>query len=173
MGGRKREEFGMKEEKRGNRRESSREIVLHPIGVVRTEYRDMNEAPFQGRFSLREGVLEIFDEYTDGLKDVDGCSWLIVIYWAHLADRDVLQTVTPWGPEVRGVFACRSPSRPNPLNVCMVELVRREGDRLVVRGLDAVDGSPLIDVKPYSSRIDAVEGAGMGWFREKEEAEKS
>ena len=140
-------------------------MILRPIGVAHTAYKEMGEAPFQGRFGDGEAVLEINEECADALKDVEASSHLIVLYWAHLANREVLQTVTPWGPEVRGVFACRSPSRPNPINICMVELLKREGNRLTVRGLDALDGSSLLDIKPYSSRLDSVSGANIGWFK--------
>jgi len=143
-------------------------MTLSPIGVIRSPYRTMDEAPFQGRFSAEEEEIEICEDYSDGLKDVEASRHLIVLYWGHLADRGVLQTVTPWGPEVRGVFACRSPSRPNPVQFCVVELLRREGNRLVVRGLDAVDGSAVIDIKPYSARMDSVPGAVIGWFEEED-----
>ena len=137
-------------------------MTLRAVGVVRSPYRTMDEAPFQGRFSEAESVIEIHEEYADGLKDAEASRYLIVLYWGHLADRGVLQTVTPWGPEVRGVFACRS----NPIEFCVVELLRREGNRLTVRGLDAVDGSAVLDIKPYSSRIDSVPDADIGWFKE-------
>jgi len=142
------------------------EILLKPIGVARTSYQGMNDAPFQGRFSGDRAVLEIAAEFSAGLKDVELSGYLIVLYWAHLADRMVLQTVTPWGPEVRGVFACRSPARPNPVSLCVVELLEREGNRLTVRGLDALDGSSILDIKPYSTAVDSVEGANIDWFDE-------
>ncbi len=141
------------------------EIKVWPIGIAHTPYRDMKEAPFQGRFSNDWAVLEIKEEFEAGLKDVEMADFLIVLYWAHLADRGVLQTVTPWGPEVRGVFACRSPARPNPISFCVVELMEREGNRLTVRGLDALDGSYILDIKPYSSSIDSVSEASIGWFQ--------
>ncbi|NPV58653.1 MAG: tRNA (N6-threonylcarbamoyladenosine(37)-N6)-methyltransferase TrmO [Actinobacteria bacterium] len=143
-------------------------MELKAIGVIRSPYRTMDEAPFQGRFSNEEAELCIFEEYAEGLKDVEASRYLILLYWGHLADRSVLQTVTPWGPEVRGVFACRSPSRPNPVEFCVVELLERKGNRLRVRGMDAVDGSAIVDIKPYSARIDSVPGAGIGWFEEKD-----
>lgn len=142
-------------------------MCLQSIGVAHTPYRDMEQAPFQGRLSREVSVVEVFEEYAGGLKDIEACSHLYIIYWADRASREVLQTVTPWGPEARGVFACRSPSRPNPLNLCVVELLRREGNRLSVRGLDAVDGSPVVDIKPYSARIDSFPEARIGWFEGK------
>ncbi len=140
-------------------------LVLKQIGTAHTPFKNMNEAPFQGRFSENIAAIEVFDEYVAGLKDVEAAAYLIVLYWAHLADRQTLQTLTPWGPEVRGVFACRAPSRPNPINLCTVELLRIDGNYLTVRGLDAVDGSIILDIKPYSSRIDSIAGVSIGWFQ--------
>lgn len=145
--------------------------VLKPVGVIHSPYGNMDEAPFQGRFSEETAVLEIYEDYLDALKDVEASKWLIVLYWGHLANRDVLQTVTPWGPEVRGVFACRSPSRPNPVSFCVAELIERDGNRLTVRGVDAVDGSRIVDIKPYSSKIDSIPDARIGWFKDEYEAD--
>jgi tRNA-Thr(GGU) m(6)t(6)A37 methyltransferase TsaA len=142
------------------------DMALKAVGTIHSPYKTIDEAPFQGRFSQEDAVLEIYEEFSEALKDVEASPYLILLYWGHLADREVLQTVTPWGPEIRGVFACRSPSRPNPIEFCVVELLRRDGNRLVVRGLDAVDGSVILDIKPYSSKIDSIPEARIGWFRE-------
>lgn len=150
---------------------SHREFVVRSVGVAHTPYKAVEDAPFQGRLAPVEASIEIHEEFTAALKDVDAATHLIVLYWAHLGRREVLQTRTPWGPEIRGVFACRSPSRPNPISFCVTELVRREGNRLVVRGLDAIDGSHVLDIKPYSSGIDMVSGASIDWFdRQQKEA---
>lgn len=140
-------------------------MELVPIGRVHSPYREPKEAPHQGRFSENLAELEVYPDFAAGLKDVEQATHLIVLYWCDRAARDVLQTTTPHGPEVRGVFACRSPSRPNPIAFCVVELVERKGNRLVVRGLDALDGSPLLDIKPYSAEVDCVPEARIGWFR--------
>jgi len=145
------------------------QMLLKPVGTVSSPYGSMSEAPFQGRFSDNKATVEIYNEFEDCLKHVEACDYLIVLYWAHLASREVLKTVTPWGPEQRGVFACRSPSRPNPIQFCVVELLERDGNSLVVRGLDAVDGSYVLDIKPYSSRIDSVSEARTGLFKDRDE----
>ena len=80
---------------------------------------------------------------------------LIVLYWAHLAKRDILKTIPPAAKELHGVFASRSPGRPNPLSLCIVELIERSGSTLRVRGLDALSGSAVIDIKPYT-QMDAI-----------------
>lgn len=139
-------------------------MELTAIGVIHSPYKTKEDAPFQGRFAEETVELEIYNEYAAGLKDIEEVTHLIILYWCDRARRDTLETKTPHGPEVHGVFACRSPSRPNPIAFCVAELLRREGNRLVVRGLDAVDGSPLIDIKPYSSDIDSITGARIGWF---------
>ena len=116
-------------------------ISLEIVGVAHTPYHTTGQAPFQGRFSEQTAVVEIREEYSAALRDIESSNYLYILYWAHLADRDVLQTVTPWGSEPHGVFACRSPARPNPISLCVVELVERKENRLTVRGLDALDGS--------------------------------
>lgn len=109
--------------------------------------------------------IRIFDEFCDGLKGLDTFSHILILYWFHLRDtekeRGVLRVIPrrhKGSPEV-GVFASRSPSRPNPIGLCVVELVKMEGNILLVKGLDAFEGSPVIDVKPYIPRSDAFPDA--------------
>lgn len=144
-------------------------MQLVPIGVIHSPYREPGEAPHQGRFSEQLAELEVYPQFAAGLKDIEQVTHLFVLYWCHRASRDVLQTPTPRGPEIRGVFACRSPARPNPIAVCVAELKEVKGNVLVVRGVDALDGSPLLDLKPYSAEIDSVPGARIGWWRKEEE----
>ena len=143
-----------------------REIAnLRQIGVVHSPYGELQDTPFQGKHANDESTLEVFDDYELGLLDVDHCSHLIVLYWQDRADRSILQCRTPWGPEIHGVFATRSPNRPNPIGMCVVDLLERRGRFLRVRCMDAIDGSPLIDIKPYSSEVDCVQGASIGWHK--------
>lgn len=136
---------------------------LRQIGVVHSPYKQNKEAPHQGRREKETSLLEVFPEFQEALKDLERCTHLFVLYWQHRADRSVLRTRTPWGPEIRGVFATRSPNRPNPIGLCVVDLVEVKGRFVKVVGMDAVDGSPLIDLKPYSSSLDSLEGAAIGW----------
>ncbi|WP_456477790.1 tRNA (N6-threonylcarbamoyladenosine(37)-N6)-methyltransferase TrmO [Geoglobus ahangari] len=142
------------------------EFTLKPVGVVRSPYKDFSQAPYQGRFSDAVSEIEVFEQFSPALKDLETCTHLIVLYWLDRARRDVLVTRTPYGEEERGVFATRSPHRPNPIGFCVVELLEVRGNVLRVRWLDALDGSPVVDIKPYSSDIDSVENAVIGWFRE-------
>jgi len=141
---------------------------LRQIGVIRSPYRERKAAPSQGRHAHDESTLEVFKEYESALRDIEQCSHLIVLYWQDKANRSTLQTRTPWGPEIHGVFATRSPNRPNPIGFCVVELLERDGPLLKVRGMDALDHSPLIDIKPYSPQIDSVHHARIGWHKKRD-----
>jgi len=126
---------------------------IRPIGIIRTPYKE--KAPYQGKFSRDPCEVEIFEEYEEGLKDVEGCPHLIVLYWLHKANRGVLQSHSPRDGKLHGVFATRSPNRPNPIGLCVAELIERRGRFLKVVGLDAFDGTPLIDIKPYFHDVDS------------------
>jgi len=131
-------------------------FVVTPIGTIRSPYQTREDAPRQGRFSDALVALEILPEFTEGLKDVEQQPHLIVLYWLDRSNRTALKAIPPHTGIEHGVFATRSPDRPNPIGICIVELVRREGNQLFVRGLDALDGTPLLDIKPYSAAIDSV-----------------
>ena len=139
-------------------------MELKPIGIIHTPYRTTGDAPFQGRSSSETCEIELFKEYEAGLKDVDRCTHLILLYWLDRADDRVLQTHTPHDTGIHGVFATRSPARPNPIGFHVAELIERNGTVLKIRGIDALDETPLIDIKPYSSGIDAIGDASIGWF---------
>lgn len=139
------------------------EIIIKPIGVIHSPYKE--RAPRQGRYSDEICEIEIFPEYQDGLKDIELCSNLIILYWLDRARRDVLQTYTPHDTNIHGVFATRSPNRPNTIGFCVVKLIKRNGNILKVIGLDALDGTPVIDIKPYSSEIDAILDAKIEWMK--------
>ncbi|PLV58777.1 tRNA (N6-threonylcarbamoyladenosine(37)-N6)-methyltransferase TrmO [Thermotoga sp. KOL6] len=144
-------------------------FYVKPIGVIRSPYKDVSECPFQGRFSQETFVLEIFPEYEKGLKDIETCSHLIVLYWLDRARRDSLIAVPPHDRKEHGVFSTRSPHRPNPIGFAVVEILEVKGRNLLVKGLDAIDGTPILDIKPYSSKIDCVEEAKIGWFEKAKE----
>lgn len=113
----------------------------------------------------QEALINIFPEFCAGLKGIEAFSHLIILYWIHLRDNEEERRtllVFPRRHAVNietGVFACRSPSRPNPIGLCIVELVKVKDCKLVVNGLDAIEGSPIIDIKPYIPRADAFPNA--------------
>lgn len=130
-------------------------MQLQEIGVVHNDYKNLTDIPRQGRMSEEISEIEIHPAFTDGLLKIEQNKYLIVLYWAHLAKRDILKTLPPMSKEIHGVFASRSPGRPNPLSLCIAELIAREGTILRVKGLDALDGSSIIDIKPYT-KMDSI-----------------
>lgn len=138
-------------------------IELKPIGIIHSPYKTRAEAPYQGHSSESISEIELYDEYVEGAKDIDGFSHLLVTYYFHQSKDYSLIVRTPHDKTPRGVFATRSPNRPNPIAICVVKLISREGNLLKVKGLDAIDGTPLLDIKPYFAAIDFVQNATMGW----------
>ena len=130
-------------------------MQLQEIGVVHNDYKNLTDIPRQGRMSEEISEIEIHPNFADGLLRIERNKYLIVLYWAHLAKRDILKTLPPMSKEIHGVFASRSPGRPNPLSLCIAELIAREGTILRVKGLDALDGSSIIDIKPYT-KMDSI-----------------
>ena len=133
------------------------EIVVRPIGVVRSVLKDPADAPKQGALTGQEAEIVVDPAYLPALEGLDrGKGKIIVICWMHRADRGRLK-VHPQGREElpeRGVFSTRSPHRPNPVSLHTVTLLSIEGNVLRVRGMDAVDGTPVVDIKPHSPELD-------------------
>ena len=117
--------------------------VLSPVGVAHTPYDTPEDAPHQGFADDAAATVEVFERYGDALAGIEDVVRLTVVYWADRADRGSLQ-----GEDGVGAFARRTPHRPNPLNLCTCTLLERDGRRLRLRGLDAADGSPVLDLKP-------------------------
>ncbi|MGA3113759.1 MAG: tRNA (N6-threonylcarbamoyladenosine(37)-N6)-methyltransferase TrmO [Syntrophobacteraceae bacterium] len=129
--------------------EAKMEMVLKPIGIIRTPITDADKAPRQGSESAVSGKLIVDEQYRDALLGLQKGWKIVILYWMHLAERDMLQ-VHPRGDRtrpLRGVFSTRSPQRPNPVSLDTVEITGIEGTVIDVIGLDAVDGTPLLDIK--------------------------
>ena len=129
---------------------------VFPVGYIRSGITSREEAPRQGRDSSVEARIEVLPQYVDAVDGITQWSRLLVTCWLHLADRDTL-AVHPRGDTsapLTGVFAARSPARPNPVAVYTVDLLSVEGNVLNVRGIDAVDGTPVLDIKPHIHRLD-------------------
>jgi tRNA-Thr(GGU) m(6)t(6)A37 methyltransferase TsaA len=135
-------------------------IELHPIGYVRSPYKAKRDAPRQGRFSDTISEIVIDEKYRTALWQIEGRKHLWVLCWFDRADRTVLRAVPPGSSAEKGVFAIRSPDRPNPVSLCMVDLLEVSEGVLKVRGLDALEGTPVIDIKTYSTDIDCP-GKGL------------
>lgn len=144
------------------------EHVMRSIGAARTPFCSTSEIPKgPGAEHSAPGVLEIDADLEAGLQDVEGFSHLFVSWVFHRSFGFELTGVPPLDDRPHGVFATRSPRRPNPIGLTVVELLRREGRRLHVRGVDMLDGTPLLDIKPYLSSI-PVERIRRGWLAEAE-----
>jgi len=143
-------------------------LAMRSIGVVRSPYQDPAGVPRGlGARHEAEGVLEIEPDLEEGLTDIEGFSHLYVIWVFDRSGRCELSGTPPADDRPHGVFATRSPYRPNPIGLTVVRLLRRDGRRLHVRGIDMLDGTPILDVKPYLSSVPA-EALKRGWLDEAE-----
>ena len=141
------------------------EITYKPIGIIHSPFKVPKGAPIQPAVAKDiEGTVEVFPEYAPGLKDVDGFSHIILIFHFHLS-RGVSLTATPYlDNEEHGIFAIRGPSRPNPIGISTVRLIRIEKNILHIKDLDIIDGTPLLDIKPYVPEFDLHTEVKIGWL---------
>ena len=147
-------------------------FTSRPIGYVRTPYKDTSEVPKgPGAKHDADGVLKILPEFEPGLTDIEGFSHLFVL-WEFDRSRDFeLFASPPFDTRPHGDFATRSPRRPNPIGLTVVELRRRDGTEVHVHGVDMLDGTPILDIKPYLSSI-PTEQLRRGWLAEVEALQK-
>jgi tRNA-Thr(GGU) m(6)t(6)A37 methyltransferase TsaA len=141
------------------------EINYKPIGLIHSPFKDIEGMPIQPTgASGVSGSVEVFVEYTAGLKDLEGFSHIILVYHFHRAKRGEL-IVTPFlDLQPHGVFATRAPNRPNPIGISVVKLSRIEGNVLQVENVDILDGTPLLDIKPFVPEFDAPQVQSIGWL---------
>lgn len=142
-------------------------IEYRPVGIIHTPFEELENMPIQpsGAASVR-GTVEVFPEYEEGLKDLDGFSHIILLYHFHRAGSSKL-LVTPFlDTKPRGVFATRAPARPNPIGISVVRLMRIEGTTLHIENVDIMDGTPLLDIKPYVPDFDHFPTERVGWLKE-------
>ncbi len=156
-------EFGPREGETAIDLPAGHDAGLYFIGRIRTPWTRREDCPKNGREASDVCFLDIDPRYAQGLRDVAGVSHLHVLYWMDKAPRNlVVQKPRHYGA-ARGVFALRSPARPNPIALSVVDLLGVEGNRLAVRGLDCLDGTPLLDIKPYFASTDSRPEATVGW----------
>ncbi|MGO4871141.1 MAG: tRNA (N6-threonylcarbamoyladenosine(37)-N6)-methyltransferase TrmO [Roseiarcus sp.] len=148
-------------------------IILTPIGSIRTPYRTLEECPRNvGALGVDPATercrIELAPAYAKGLLDIERASHVWVLYWLDRADRSLLTVTTPYDGKVRGVFATRSPARPNPIAMLAVRLYGVEpgaAPSLIVSGMDCLDGTPLLDLKLYSPAADRLADASVAWMK--------
>lgn len=142
-------------------------MEFRPVGIARSRLSTAGAPPFQSVFSLEEGEIEVFPEFREGLKSIEGFSHLIILSCFDRATRQAL-TEQPLidGEASHGIFACRHFNRPNPIGISYVALIKVDGCILSVRGMDLLDGTPILDIKPYVPAFDNIPDARSGWVSE-------
>jgi tRNA-Thr(GGU) m(6)t(6)A37 methyltransferase TsaA len=141
------------------------EIIYKPIGIIMTPFQDPSGMPIQP--SAAEGVkgsVIIYPEFEPGLADLDGFSHLVLLYHFHRAGKTHLKVKPFLDEEKRGVFATRAPRRPNGIGLSVVELLEIKGNLLEIQNVDILDGTPLLDIKPYVPNFDQVDEVRIGWL---------
>jgi tRNA-Thr(GGU) m(6)t(6)A37 methyltransferase TsaA len=140
-------------------------ITYKQIGIIHSPFKDPRGTPVQptGGKDI-EGTVVVFPEYQDGLKDLDGFSHIILIFHLHLSKKSALNVKPFLDDQAHGVFSTRAPGRPNPIGISVVQLVSVEGSLLHIKDLDIVDGTPLLDIKPFVPEFDARGVTKKGWL---------
>ena len=141
------------------------EVIYRPIGVIHTSFNNVEEMPIQPTSDVSgPGFVEVSPEFADALKDLEGFSHIYLLYHFHKVHRSKL-IVTPFlDSKSHGIFATRAPSRPNPLGLSLVKLVRIENNLVYVEGVDVLNGTPLLDIKPYVPEFEHIHDVRIGWL---------
>jgi tRNA-Thr(GGU) m(6)t(6)A37 methyltransferase TsaA len=140
-------------------------IIYKPIGVIHSPFKEPKGTPIQpaGAKGIG-GSVEVFPEYAEGIKDVEGFSHIILIYHFHLSGGASLRVKPYMDSEAHGIFATRAQGRPNPIGISIVRLIGIDDNILHIQDVDIVDGTPLLDIKPYVPEFDVMEGIKIGWL---------
>ena len=143
-------------------------IEMSPIGVIHTPFKKKEQCPIQPTYSSgTEGRVEVYPEYAEGLKDIEGFSHIYLIYYFDRPGDIQLVRPTFLDDEPHGIYASRHPCRPNGIGISIVSLRKRQDATLIVHGADVLDKTPLLDIKPYVPRFDVIENASEGWVKGK------
>lgn len=144
---------------------SDKPIIFKPIGVLRSPFKSINEMPIQpcGATGIR-GHLEIKSQYQEGLVDLEGFSHIILIYLFHQVSGHQLKVIPFLDSVPRGIFSTRAPKRPNPIGLSIVKLISIKENTLEIENVDILDGTPVIDIKPYVPEFDQPEKVRIGWL---------
>ena len=140
------------------------EFVMHPIGIIHSPFINKEQTPIQPPRSQARGKVEVYPEFTPGLQDVNGFSHIILLYVFHLSSGFRLQIKPFLDDQLRGLFSTRYPYRPNPIGLSIVRLLSVQDNILDIEGVDVLDGTPLLDIKPYVPDFDRREDARTGWY---------
>jgi tRNA-Thr(GGU) m(6)t(6)A37 methyltransferase TsaA len=140
------------------------EITMHPIGMIRTPFTEKEQTPIQASRSQAIGTVEIDSKFRDGLQDLEGFSHIILLYIFHSSSGYSLRIKPFLDHKERGLFATRYPYRPNPIGLSIVQLLSIEENKLTVQGVDMLDNTPLLDIKPYMPDFDERKNVRVGWY---------
>jgi tRNA-Thr(GGU) m(6)t(6)A37 methyltransferase TsaA len=139
-------------------------ILFHPIGIIHSPFTNKSEMPIQASRSQAKGVVEVYPEFVEGLQDIEGLSHLFLLYVFHESLGYSLIVKPFLDDQLHGLFATRYPYRPNPIGLSVVRLIARKGNTLEVEGMDMLDGTPLLDIKPYVPDFDIRTDTRNGWY---------
>jgi tRNA-Thr(GGU) m(6)t(6)A37 methyltransferase TsaA len=142
-------------------------MEVNPIGIIHTPFKSRKSMPIQPFQSKAVGKVEIFKKYQGGLEDIAGFSHLILLYKFHKSRGYCLKVKPFLDNKLRGLFATRAPRRPNQIGLTVVELLKRKGNILFVKGIDALDKTPLLDIKPYVPEFNKTKKVRKGWLENK------
>jgi tRNA-Thr(GGU) m(6)t(6)A37 methyltransferase TsaA len=140
------------------------QIIMHPIGVIHSPFTQKEQTPIQASRSQAIGRVDIQREFADGLKDIEGFSHIHLLYSFHASGSYELQVLPFLDDERHGIFATRYPNRPNPIGISTVRLLFRQENVLTVEGVDVLDQTPLLDIKPYVPEFDLRTDVRVGWY---------
>lgn len=156
---------GSNAEHTGMNDDSSQRVLFHPIGTIRTPFNEAARTPIQPIFGRGVGGrVEMLPQYADGLAGLDGFSHIYLLFLLHRSGTAKLRVKPFLHDNEQGVFSTRAPARPNPIGLSLVRLIRRKGCILEIEDVDMLDGTPLLDIKPYTPRFDARPDAREGWL---------
>ena len=143
-------------------------IIYNPIGIIHSPFKEQKGTPIQPRKSDgAEGTIEIYDEFVPGLDDLEGFSHIYLLFHFHLSKDYKLKVVPYLDNQKRGLFATRAPRRPNQIGLSIVQLLRIEKNTLYIKDIDMIDGTPLLDIKPYVHSFDKQTDIKIGWLENK------
>lgn len=141
------------------------QIIMYPIGKICSPYKESTDIPIQGTFkSDVEAWIELKDKYTDGLKDLDEFSHAIILYYFHKSQREQIKGRPFLEQDKHGIFAIRSPHRPNHIGLSIVKIKKIEANKMYFTQVDVLDGTPVLDIKPYVKYFDSRDNVKSGWL---------
>jgi len=141
------------------------QIIMHPIGIIHSPYKESKNIPIQGIFKDgMEAWIELKDKYVKGLKDLDKFTYAIIIYYFHKSQREEVEGKPFLEQDKHGIFAIRSPNRPNHIGFSIVKIKSIKGNKMYFTEVDVLDGTPLLDIKPYVKHFDSRDNVVSGWL---------